>query len=227
MWGLLYEPRLSQQHRQGERLRKMAAIPSLWTFARAFGADWGERMSGPASVPLMIAALFIPNHYIAIGTGLIGIACGIFAAYRVWSSERNHVVELEKINRADLQRMLNGMFLENTFILGGEINLCKQYKGKFALEQLCLDFDRVDVRAPGGSVARIGFRLNTQREWNGKIQVIVRDGRGRVERVENIYEAMPVFLGDNGEFFVKLARGDGIEFEDGTELWVTIDAWSK
>lgn len=205
----------------------MTARPSPWEFLKAFWADWGERMSGPASVPLMIAALIIPNRYVAIGTGLLGIGCGIFAAYRVWSNERSRVIELEKISREDLQRMLNGMFLQDTFILGGEINLCKQYKGKFALDQLCLEFDRVDVRAPGGAVARILFKLNAHREWSGKIHVMVRDGRGQVDRVENIYEAKPIMVGSNGEFFVKLARDEGVEFEDSTELWVTIDAWTK
>jgi hypothetical protein len=175
----------------------------------------------------MIAALFIPNRYVAIGAGLLGIACGVFAAYRVWSTERSRVIELEKISRADLQRMLNGMFLKKTFILGGEINLCKQYKGMFALDQLCMEFDRVEARAPGGSVADIGFRLNARREWSGKISVMVRDGRGQVERVDNIYEAKPILLGANGEFFVKLARDGGVEFEDGTELWVTIASWTK
>ena len=205
----------------------MTARRSPWEFLKAFGADWGDRMSGAPSVPLMLLALFIPNRYVAIGTGLLGIGCGVYAAYRVWATERSRVLELEKISRADLQRMLNGMFLENTFILGGEINLCKQYKGKFTLDQLCLDFDRVDARAPGGSVAKIGFRLNAHREWSGKIYVTVRDGRGQIARVDNIYEPRPILLGPNGEFFVKLARDEGVEFEDSTELWVTIEAWTK
>lgn len=205
----------------------MTAQPSPWEFLKAFGADWGERMSGPVSVPLMILALFIPNLYVAIGTGVLGIGCGVYAAYRVWATERKCVMVLEKVGRADLERMLNGKFLGNTFILGGEINLCKQYKGKFALEQLCLDFDRVDTRAPSDSLATIGFRLNARREWSGKICVMVRDGRGTIARVDNIYEPMRIVLGPNGEFFVKLLRGEGVDFEEGTALWATISAWTK
>ncbi|MBB5046095.1 hypothetical protein HNR60_000837 [Rhodopseudomonas rhenobacensis] len=205
----------------------MTARPSALAFLKAFWADWGERMSGPASVPLMIAALFIPDRYVAIGTGVLGIACGIFAAYRVWSNERNRVLDLEKISRVDLQRMLNGMFMGNTFMLGGEINLCKQYKGKFALDQLCVNYDRVEARAPGGAVARIRFKLNARREWSAKAHVIVRDGLGQVERVENIYEPMSILLGDNGEFFVKLERDESVVFEDGTELWVDLETWTK
>jgi hypothetical protein len=174
----------------------------------------------------MLLALFIPNQYAAIGTGLLGIGCGVYGAYRVWATERSRVTELEKISRPDLQRMLNGMFLGNTFMLGGEINLCKRYAGKFLLDQLCLEFDRVDVRAPGGSVADIRFRINAHREWSGKIYVTVRDGDGKIARVGNIYET-PILLGPNGEFFVKLARDEGVEFEDSTELWVTIEAWTK
>jgi len=184
-------------------------------------------MSGPASVPLMLLALFILNQYAAIGTGLLGIGCGLYGAYRVWATERSRVAEFEKISRPDLQRMLNGMFLGNTFMLGGEINLCKRYAGKFPLDQLCLEFDRVDVRAPGGSVAKIGFRINAHRKWSGKIYVTVRDGNGNIARVVNIYETMPILLGPNGEFFVKLVRDEGVEFEDSSELWVTIEAWTK
>jgi hypothetical protein len=208
-------------------MKPRAALPSLSEFARSFWADWGERMSGPVSVPLMIAALFIPNRYAAIGTGVLGIACGVFAAYRVWANERTYVNELEKISRADLQRMLNGMFLGNTFMLGGEINLCKQYKGKFALDQLCLDFDRVEAQAPGNALADIKFKLNARREWSGKVHIMVRDGCGQVERVENIYEHKPIQLGASGEFFVKLACDGGVVFEETTEFWVEIETWTK
>ena len=201
--------------------------PSPWEFLKAFGAHWGELMSSAPSVPLMLLALFIPNRYVAIGTGFLGIGCGVYGAYRVWAMERSRIIELEKISRPDLQRMLNGMFLGNTFMLGGEINLCKRYTGKFLLDQLCLGFDRIDVRAPGGSVANIGFRINAHREWSGKIYVAVRDGNGEIARVSNIYEPMPILLGPNGEFFVKLARDEGVEFEDSTELCVTIVAWTK
>ena len=184
-------------------------------------------MSGPASVPLMIAALFIPNRFIAIGTGLLGIACGVFAAYRVWSKERSRAIELEKIDSTDLQRMLGGVFMGNTFVLGGEINLCKQYKGKFALDQLCVDFDHVEARAPGGAVARVRFKLYAGREWANKVHVIIRDGCGLIARVENMYEPVPISLGDNGEFFLKVARDDSVEFEDGNELWIDLVSWTK
>ena len=175
----------------------------------------------------MIGALIISNRYVAILTGILGIACGIFAAYRVWSNERNRVLDLEKISRGDLQRMSNGMFMGNTFMLGGEINLCKQYKGKFALDQLCVAFDRIEVRAPGGAVARIMFVLNARPEWSGKLHVIVRDGRGQVERVENIYEPMPILLGDNGEFFMKVVRDESVAFGDTNQLSVDLKTWTK
>lgn len=171
--------------------------------------------------------MFIPNHYVAALTGILGIGCGIYAAHRVWSNERNRVLDLEKISRDDLQRMLNGMFMGNTFILGGDINLCKLYEGKFALDQLCTAFDRIEARAPGGAVARIMFVLYERPEWSGKLHVIVRDGRGQVERVENIYEPMPILLGDNGEFFVKIERDASVAFEDTNQLSVDLTTWTK
>jgi len=56
---------------------------------------------------------------------------------------------------------------------------------------------------------------------------MVRDGRGEIARVDDIYKAMPILLGPNAEFFVKLARHESVEFEDSTELWVTIETWTK
>src|SRR4051812_1584711 len=70
--------------------------PSVRSFVRAFGGHWFEYMSGGPSVPLMIAALFMPNHALAIGSGLLGIVCGVLASYFVWGAERKKVVALEK-----------------------------------------------------------------------------------------------------------------------------------
>lgn len=207
--------------------QRMTARPSPREFLKAFGADWAQRMSGPASVPLMLSGLVIPNRYVAIGTMLLGIGCGVFASYRVWAKERSCVIDLGRISHPDLERMLNGKFLGNTFILGGEINVCKQYKGKFTLDQLCVDFDRIDVCAPGNSIATIEFRLNTRREWSRKISFLVRDGCGTIARVDNIYEPLRILLGQRGEFSVKLLRGEGVNFEDSMQLWVAIRDWTK
>lgn len=56
---------------------------------------------------------------------------------------------------------------------------------------------------------------------------MVRDGRGQVECVEHICDCKLVLPGPNGEFFVKLARDDGVTFDDSTELWVEIETWTK
>jgi len=66
--------------------------PSPKGFIKAFGHHWADYASGAPSVPLTFAALFISNKWAAIGTGLLGIACGVFAAYRVWSSERQRLL---------------------------------------------------------------------------------------------------------------------------------------
>jgi hypothetical protein len=66
--------------------------PSLKSFISAFGHHWADYASGGPSVPLTIAALFMPNKWAAIGTGFLGIACGLFASYRVWSAERQRLL---------------------------------------------------------------------------------------------------------------------------------------
>jgi hypothetical protein len=74
---------------------------SLISFVRAFGGRWLDSMSGGFSVPLMLVALFVPNRAVAVGTGLLGIVCGVFAAYSVWKDERKRVNEVAAL----LQKM--------------------------------------------------------------------------------------------------------------------------
>jgi hypothetical protein len=61
-------------------------------------------MSGPLSVPLAIAAYFVPNEGAKIILGITAFACAVFAAFRLWQRERSARVTAEErlgINRIE------------------------------------------------------------------------------------------------------------------------------
>lgn len=74
--------------------------PGLVDFIRAFGSRWFVLMSGPASVPLAIAAYFVPNGVARSLLALTASACVFFSCYWVWRVEREARIEgLSKIGR--------------------------------------------------------------------------------------------------------------------------------
>jgi hypothetical protein len=61
---------------------------TLRAFVRSLLSSWLTGMSGPLSVPLTIAAVFVPSHVVKIGLGVTAFVCFWGAAYGVWAQER-------------------------------------------------------------------------------------------------------------------------------------------
>jgi hypothetical protein len=61
---------------------------TLRAFVRSLLSSWLTGMSGPLSVPLTIAAVFVPSHVAKIGLGVTAFVCFWGAAYGVWVRER-------------------------------------------------------------------------------------------------------------------------------------------
>jgi hypothetical protein len=59
-------------------------------FVLAFRFKLFEAMSGGASVPFAVAAVFLDNSYGKAICTAMAFVCGGFAAYRVWKHEREH-----------------------------------------------------------------------------------------------------------------------------------------
>jgi hypothetical protein len=70
--------------------------PNFSNFVRAFGSRWFTAMSGPLSVPLAVAAVFVPNDIAKLLLALTAIACAIFASYWVWRRERQQAIVSEQ-----------------------------------------------------------------------------------------------------------------------------------
>lgn len=57
-------------------------------FLGAIFSDWAARMSGPATVPLTIAAFYVSSATYKRLWGILALLCALFTTYRVWLNER-------------------------------------------------------------------------------------------------------------------------------------------
>jgi hypothetical protein len=64
-------------------------------FALAVSSEWLTLLSGPLSVPVAVAAFFVPSDIVKILFGLIAFIGVWVTAYRLWKREHDKVVELE------------------------------------------------------------------------------------------------------------------------------------
>lgn len=205
----------------------MAEKPSILSFVHAFGARWFYYVSGAPGVLLTMGAPFIPQRSLAIATGVAGIAGALTSAYLVWAAERKHVIELEKIDHTDLEHMLGGRFFDrHTFIYGGDITLCKDYKGSVQIGRLKAGFDAVKVRAPKNSVAGIMIQF-PHRRGADQYQFEYRDGDNRVVSITNIYDVQQIYLDAQSCFGLRLAFGEDFEFDENSMVRVSVRYWTK
>src|SRR6266550_9378927 len=77
-------------------LKVMAKEPSFLNFLQALFARWFTAMSGPLSVPLAMAALYVTNDVAKAFLGITAIVCMVFASYWTWRIERLALVEAQK-----------------------------------------------------------------------------------------------------------------------------------
>ncbi len=77
---------------------------SFRTYLRAFGGDWFTRMSGPATVPFVILAIYFPNAPLKVLFTVLAVGCGVSSSYCVWRRERLH----SQVGRANLVTYAEG-----------------------------------------------------------------------------------------------------------------------
>jgi hypothetical protein len=202
----------------------MAAKPSLISFVRAFSGHWFAAMSGPLGVMLAVAAVFITDHAFALCTGGAGLLCVVFASYRVWRSERIKVIQLEKVNQYDLQHMMGGRYLGDTFIYSADIaQCCRNYDTAFKMRELAKGFDVISVRAPRLAIANLKFSFMHERGALYKFYIKDRNGE---RPIEDIYGVILVALDDVASFSLKMSVEDDFAFEK-SSLIISVYSWSK
>ncbi|SRR5258708_27569707 len=80
----------------------MAEEATFRNYLRAFFRHWFTAMSGPLSVPLVIAAYFVSNALLRLGLAATAIVCFGFSSYWIWRTERQRVVHLSEKLRPKL-----------------------------------------------------------------------------------------------------------------------------
>jgi hypothetical protein len=174
----------------------------------------------------MFAAAFLPDH-VEFVTVLILVAGNLIVTYWMWAAERVRIIELEKIDRSDLERMLHGHFFDRTFIYGAEITLCKDYKGPIEIGRLKNgSFDTIAVSAPKNSVAGIRIKFNKERNA-GQYLFEYRDGDNRVITINNIYEDQQIFLDGQSCFGLRLTTSEDFSLDENSLVRVTVATWTK
>jgi hypothetical protein len=59
-------------------------------------SEWGSGLSGPASVPFTVLALFSPNSVQKIAYASLAVLLGLFSSYRIWLRENHRAIFAEK-----------------------------------------------------------------------------------------------------------------------------------
>jgi len=208
----------------------IALVWATWGIA-GFFRDEIALLGDEQGLKVLNYALSIPRiwwAFIAAGLVLVWL---IESAYRAAQRQAELIEELGKVDRDDLCRMLGGAYWGDTFYCNvgtkAEITLCKQFKGKFEIEQLKDVYTKIPVQAPKHSWARIRLDLSNRDQLNAKYRFDILDQDGNPKHIENIYEDLSIFLDDKSCFSLKLAYDENYKIEDTAELRVTLSSWRK
>jgi hypothetical protein len=75
----------------------------VWAFLRAFGTRWLTLMSGPPTVPLAVAALYVENNLLRSLFAVLAVVCGAFSCYWVWREKRVRRIASEELSKPRLE----------------------------------------------------------------------------------------------------------------------------
>jgi hypothetical protein len=200
-----------------------------------FANDWQWTFGNPAITaiaPTIIAGLAARGLNTTTDYPILGpflIALGAFAVcwillFLVRLVAAPVELDRQKIDPRDLAHLLSGAFLGSTFIYESKIVLCKDYKGKFEIEQL-KEFDAISVRAPRKSLAHIRLQFFHPRE-GGKYLFRYRDGDNKTTSVSNIYETQKIVLDRKSCFGLMLTMDENLPLNDNSLVRVSVEAWT-
>lgn len=188
-------------------------------------AEWVKSAdSDRYQIPAMIAHL---SPWWGLVMALLILVCWIFeASFKAIAPLSEQLHELKKVDRWDLQNMLGGMFLSDTFMYP-EGFWVKNYNNRFEIERLLNDFEMLTVRAPRNAVVNLHFRYLNSRQDSGGYVFYLLDGAGQTRAVDNIYGQIPVLLDDDARFGLKLVIDNDYEIADAASLLVSVATWTK
>lgn len=72
--------------------REQSHPTGFFAYLEAFFSNWMTGLSGPASVPLAVLAVYEPSVSLKFIFGAFAIAAGVSASYQVWLGERRELL---------------------------------------------------------------------------------------------------------------------------------------
>lgn len=137
----------------------------------------------------------------------------------------------QKIDDADLSRLLRGFIIENVFMYNGEgVYPSKSYDNKFSLEKIRESYDEVSFRCPADSIAHVTFAfMNGHANIDKTAFICVKDGNGDEQRINirDIYQEYRIFTGKHSKIYIKLQYPDDYQIYDEASLRISLQAWEK
>jgi hypothetical protein len=104
-----------------EPVRPFAVMDKVRLFFASMFSEWGSGLSGPASVPFVILALFAPSAVQKAAYGVLAVLLGLFSAYRIWLKEHLALEgEKAKNQNPQLRGEIDQVFIGNTVDTDGQ-----------------------------------------------------------------------------------------------------------
>lgn len=136
---------------------------------------------------------------------------------------------IQKIDEKDLEYLLHGFFIGNTFYYKADITqLCAKYDGKSDIERLKNNLTQISVRAPRKSWASIKLQfMNGHQNINNNCYCYFMNHKNKLTLVDDIYQNQQIYLDENSCFFLKLDYDEKYIINEQASLWITVDSWTK
>jgi len=204
-------------------------IELTWTVLYAGWAAWRSEFIKSADadryqIPALLA--HVSPFWGALVFSVILVVWVFEASLRVNKRLESEATELRKVDRRDLQNMLGGRFIGDTFMYPFGMTLVKQYKNAFELEAIRVNYERLQVRAPRNSLATLSMQFLNLRNQSGGFAFYILDERG-AWRIDDIYGKIDVLLNDEAAFGLKLVTNAGFALAPEASLTVVVETWTK
>lgn len=210
------------------------SIPQAWGTANNLGGALISVVCGQVANhfwPSLVAdsPLLTPIIFTLIAWAILLILWAVFIApFKIHREQQTQILGLGKVDARDLERMLGGKFLYNTFMAGNDGYLCAQYSGRSDLLHLNERPTKISVRAPKHSVAGIYFQfMNGHPPPGKKCRFYYIDPNGSEALMENIYSEQRIMLDAQGCFEFKLSIDEGYDLNEHASIQVLLRNWTK
>ena len=222
---LAYLAALWREGLWGKMIGAIYFVAGLFIF---FRDDWW-RPKDEAHWKLLGLALRLSAKWWLLGAAVMVLAWAFEGSFRLQKRLKNQVTVLSKIDRRDIETLLNGRFIGNHFLYGGGDfgRMVKNYDTEFKIRELASnDYDAITAPVPRNSVVTLDFQFRHSRALSGGYRFYLRNGLGEVHSIEDIYAPICVLVGETAQFGLRLSCDPDFNLSKAS-LMVTVAGWTK